>query len=168
MPVVRNDDQRAVVAHEELAQPVDRVEVEVVRRLVEEQRLRVAEERLREQDADLLAALQFAHRALVELVRDVEALQEDRRVALGGVSVLFADDPLELAEPHAVVVGHLGLGVEPLALLERGPQPRVAHDDGVDDAEPIEGELILARGRRACPAARPSPAGASARRSGAS
>jgi hypothetical protein len=57
---VRDHDQRALVADEELAQPVDRVEVEVVGRLVEQQRLRVAEQRLRQQHADLLAALQLA------------------------------------------------------------------------------------------------------------
>ena len=37
----------------------------------------------------------------------------------------------------------VGLGVEPLALLERGPQPGVAHDDRVDHPERVEGELIL-------------------------
>ena len=66
-------------------------------------------------------------------------------VALGGVAVLLADDALELAEPHAVLVGHLGFGVERLALLQRRPQPLVAHDHGVDHAECVEGELILAQ-----------------------
>ena len=141
--VVRDDDQRAVVADEELAQPVDRVEVEVVGRLVEQQRLRLAEERLREQHAHLLAALQLAHRPLVQRVGDVEACEQDRGVALGGVAVLFADDAFELAEAHAVVVGHVGLRVERLALLERRPEPRVAHDHRVDDAELVEGELVL-------------------------
>ena len=74
---MRDHDERAVVAHEKLAQPVDRVEVEVVRRLVEQQRLRMAEERLREEHAHFLAALQLGHRPLVQRVRDVEALQQD-------------------------------------------------------------------------------------------
>ena len=38
--IVRDHDQRALVAEQELAQPVNRVEVEVVRRLVEQQRFR--------------------------------------------------------------------------------------------------------------------------------
>ena len=73
--IVRDDDQRAVVADQELAQPVDRVEVEVVGRLVEQQRLRMAEERLRQQHADLLAALQLRHLLLVQRVGNVEALR---------------------------------------------------------------------------------------------
>ncbi len=122
--IVRDDDERAVVADEELAQPVDRVEVQVVGRLVEQQRRRMPEQRLREQHAHLLAALQLAHRPLVQLVRDVEPLQQDRGVALGAVAVLVADNPFELAEAHAVVVGHVGaLVVEPFTLLERVPEP---------------------------------------------
>ena len=62
------------------------------------------------------------------------------------VAVLVADDALELAEAHAVLVGHVGaLLVEPLAFLERAPQALVAHDDRVDDAELVEGELVLAQ-----------------------
>ena len=140
----------------------------MVRRLVEQQRLRVAEERLREQHADLLAALEFGHLALVQVVRNVETLQQDGGVALGRVAVLFADDALELAEAHAVVVGQVGLGVEDLALLERLPQPLVAHDDRVDHAELVEGELVLPQHAELRRAGRRCPSAAAARRSAAS
>ena len=119
--VVRDHDQRALVANEEIAQPVNRVEVEVVGRLVEQQRLRIAEQRLRQQHAHFLAALHLAHQPMMELVGDIEALQQDRGVALRFVAVLFADDALELAEAHAIRVGHLGLGVEKVTLFERAP-----------------------------------------------
>ena len=124
VPVVRDDDQRAVVADEELAQPVDRVEVEVVGRLVEQQRLRAG------RTAPARAARAPSGRpAARAIVRSCSAsgmsrpCEQDRGVALGRVAVLFADDAFELAEAHAVLVGHVGLGVEPLALLERRPQP---------------------------------------------
>ncbi len=58
----------------------------------------VAEEGLGEEHADLLAALELGHLALVELVGDVEALEQDGGVGLGLVAVLFADDAFELAE----------------------------------------------------------------------
>jgi hypothetical protein len=141
--VVGDGDEGAVVADEEVLQPEDGVEVEVVGGLVEQQRLGLAEEGLGEQDADLLAALQLGHLALVQRVGDVEALEEDGGVGLGLVAVLFADDAFEFAETAAVGVGHLVLGVDALALLERGPQRLVAHDDGVDDAEGVEGVLVL-------------------------
>ena len=62
----------------------------------------------------------------------------------------------------------VGLGVEELALLERVPQPRVAHDDRVDDAELVEGELILPQDAELRRAGRRSLAAAGARRSAAS
>ncbi len=145
VPVVRDDDQCPVIAHQKLAHPVNGFEVEMVGRLVEQERLGMSEERLRQQHAHLLAALQLAHRPLVKLVGDVEPLQQNRRIALRGVAVLVADDALELAEAHAVLVGHRGLRIKHFALLERLPQAAVAHDDRVDDAEAIEGEMILAQ-----------------------
>ena len=141
--VVGDGDQRAVVADEEVLQPEDGVEVEVVGGLVQQQRLRLAEQRLGQQHAHLLPALQLAHLALVQRVGDVEALQQDRRVGLGLVAVLFADDAFQLAQTAAVLVGHLGLVVDALALFQRGPERLVAHDDGVDDPVGVEGELVL-------------------------
>ena len=164
VPVVRDGDQRAVVARQEILQPVDRVEIEVVGGLVEQQRLRLAEERLRQQHAHLLPALQLAHLALVERLGNVEAVEQHGGVALGGVAVLVADGAFELAEAHAVFVGHFGLGVDAVALFERSPERLVAHDDGVDDAIGVEGELILAQTRRACAGGRPCPSAARARR----
>ena len=143
--VVRDDDERAVVAVEEFLDPVDRVQVQVVRRFVEQQRRRVAEERLRQQHPHFLSALQLRHCLPVQRVRDIEPLQEDRRVAFGGISVFLADDALELAEAHAVRVGHVRAGVEHVAFLERLPEALVAHDHGVDDAELVEGIVVLAQ-----------------------
>ena len=144
MPVVRNHDQRAFIPHQELAQPVDRVEVEVVGRLVEQQRLRMAEQGLRQQDANLLPALQLAHQPIVEILADIEPLQQHGGIAFRGVPVLLADDAFELAQAHAVLIGQGGLSVEPFALLECAPQPVIAHDHGVDRPVPIERELVLA------------------------
>ena len=141
--VVRDGDDGAVVADEEVLEPVDGLEVEGVGGLVEEQGFGVAEEGLGEQDADLLAALELGHLALVEFVGDVEALQQDGGVGLGFVAVLVADDAFELAEAGAVFVGHLGLVVDDFALFEGGPEGFVAHDDGVDDAVGVEGVLVL-------------------------
>ncbi len=145
MPIVRDDDQRARVPVQELLEPVDRVEVEVVGRLVEQQRFGMAEERLCEQHAHLLSALQLGHLAIVQPVRNVQPLKQDRGIALGRIAVLFADDALELAEAHTGLVRHLGLRVQLVALGQRVPEPPVAHDDRVDDAKAVERVLILAK-----------------------
>ena len=137
-------DEGAVVVLEEVLEPVDGVEIEVVGGLVEEQRFGLAEEGLGEEDADFLAALELGHFALVDVFADVEAVEEDGGVGFGGVAVFVADDAFELAEAHAVGVGELGLLVDAVALFKGGPEGLVAHDDGVDDAVGVEGELVLA------------------------
>ena len=55
--VVGDDDDRVLEVDEELLKPVDRVEVEVVGRLVEQQDVGIAEQGAREQHFDLLRAV---------------------------------------------------------------------------------------------------------------
>jgi len=145
MAVVRNDDQDARILAQVILQPVNGVEVQVVGRLVEQQRRGVAEERLRQEDADFLAALHLAHLALVQRGFDVQAVQQDPGVGLGRVSALVADNSFQLAEAHAVLVGQLvvRLGVKRFTFLQRLPKRAVAHDDGIDHAKFVKGELVL-------------------------
>ena len=75
-------------------------------------RFRSAEERLREQHAHFLAALQFAHFALDAGLGNVQAVEQNGGVAFGGVAVVLGDDAFQFAEPHAVFIGHVGLGVD--------------------------------------------------------
>ena len=133
----------ALVVGEEVLQPVDGFQVQVVGGLVQEQGLGVAEQGLGQQHAHLLAALQLAHGALVQVLGHAQAVQQDGRVALGGVAVLVRHDPFQFAQAHAVGVGHLGLGVDPVPLLQGLPQGLVAHDHGVHHPERVEGELVL-------------------------
>ncbi len=76
VPVVRDGNERAVVAVEKILKPVDGVEIEVVRGLVEQQRFRLAKESLGEKHADFLAALKLAHLAVVQFFGDVEAIEQ--------------------------------------------------------------------------------------------
>ena len=77
---------------------------------------------------------------------DVQTVEQNTRIGLGRVAAFFANNAFEFAEAHAVVVGQgiVRLGVECVAFLESFPEHGVAHNDGVDDAEVVEGELILA------------------------
>ena len=76
MPVVRNHNQHAFVVAEIILQPVDRFQVQVIGRLIQQQRRRCAEESLGQQDAHLLSALQFAHAPFVERGVHTQAIQQ--------------------------------------------------------------------------------------------
>jgi hypothetical protein len=103
--VMGDGDEGAVVVLQEVLEPVDGFEIEVVGGLVEQQGLGFAKEGLGEKDADLLAALEFAHEAFVDGLGDVEAVEEYGGVGFGGVAVLVADDAFQFAESHTVLVG---------------------------------------------------------------
>ena len=73
---MRDEDERAAVGRERLEQDLLRVEVEVVRRLVEQQHVRGLEQHLREREPVALAARE--HRDLLEdvVAREQEAAQD--------------------------------------------------------------------------------------------
>ena len=71
--VMRDDQDPAGVILEEALEPLNHVDVEVVRRLVEEEEVRLAQERLRQADARLLAAGEMRDVLLKVLLREAEA-----------------------------------------------------------------------------------------------
>jgi hypothetical protein len=141
--IMRDRNDGAVIALQKILQPVNRLKIQIVRRLIQQQRLRIAKQRLRQQHANLLPALQLAHLALVQLIRNIQPLQQHRRIGLGLVAILVADDAFELAQPRPVRVRHLGLVVDDLALFHRRPQRLVAHDDRIDHAVRVKLILVL-------------------------
>ena len=104
-------DDGAGVLVEEALQPLDRLGVEVVRRLVEEEQVRVLEQEPGERDAPLLAARErrdigVVRRAAQRLHRDIDVPLDVPGV--GGVDLVLEG---RLLGPDRVVVG---VGVGPL------------------------------------------------------
>ena len=140
---MRHDEHRAVVIHQEILQPDDTRKVEVVRRLVEQDDVRVAEERLRQQDFDLQARIHVGHHGLVMLRRDAEALQDAGRIRLRLPAAEIGKLLLQLGGANAVLIRHLVLGIDGVLLLAAVVQALVTHDDRVHDGIGIVHGLIL-------------------------
>ena len=140
---MRHDEHRAVVIHQEIFQPDDARKVEIVRRLVEQDNVRVAEERLRQQDFHLQARIHVGHHRLVMLRRDAEPLQDAGCIRLRLPAAEIGKLLLELGGADAVLVRHLVLGVDGVFLLATVIQTLVAHDDRVHDGIGIVHRLIL-------------------------
>ena len=103
--VVSHRDDRAVVLVEEALEPVDRLGVEMVRRLVEEQQIGVLEEQPGQRDAPSLAAAQGRDGRVVR--RAAERLHGDFDVAFDVPGVGRVDPVLEggLLGADRLVVG---------------------------------------------------------------
>ena len=80
-PVVRRDEQRARPAAEVLLEPFERVEVEVVRRLVEQQQVGIGDDQPGQRGAGLLAARQRRWRLGPLVAREAETGQRASRPA---------------------------------------------------------------------------------------
>ena len=78
VPVVADDDHKAgiLVIQNEILEPVDGLNVKVIRRLVEHDNIGLSEQCLCKQHLDLQARVGVGHQIIVEFHRDAEALQQ--------------------------------------------------------------------------------------------
>ncbi|MNM63585.1 hypothetical protein D3C81_749550 [compost metagenome] len=143
--VVGNDDHGAVTRLENRFQPADGVDVQVVGRFVEQQHVRVREQRLGQQDTQLPARCHFAHRAEVLFQRNTQSQQQFTGTGFGGVAVHFGEFGFQLGHGHAVFFAHFRQRIDAVALGLDLPQLFVTHDHGVDHGEFFVGELVLAQ-----------------------
>ena len=131
--VVADHHQAAAEGPQVVAQPADRVRVQVVGRLVQQQRVRAAEQDPGQLDPPPLAARQRAQRLLQHLLRQPEARRQRRRLGLGRVSAEHGQPLLQVAVPaHAgVAPGRVRVGHPQLGLAHPGQQ-RVQAAGGQD------------------------------------
>ena len=140
---MRDDHHRARAVVQHALEPADRVDVEVVGRLVEKQDVRVREQRLREQHAQLPARRDGAHRSFVQRLGDADAEQQLAGARFRRVAVLLGERRFELGGPDVVVLGRVGVRVDGVLVLAHLPHFAMAHQHHVEHAHVLVGELIL-------------------------
>ncbi|RMU70218.1 hypothetical protein ALP23_05335, partial [Pseudomonas syringae pv. apii] len=143
--VVGDDDHQAVTLGQDVFQPANGVDVQVVGRFVEQQHFRIGEQCLRQQNAQLPARRDFAHRTVVLFDADTQAQQQFTGAGFGGITVHFRKLGFQLGNGHAVVFTHFRQRIDAVALGLDLPQLFVTHDHGVEHGELFIGELILAQ-----------------------
>ena len=94
--VVRDEDHRRVERLQLALEPLEARDVEVVRRLVEQQQVGIAAERACERRARQLAAGERAERPVEVLVREAEPAQRRRRVVAPAVAARVLEPRLRL------------------------------------------------------------------------
>ena len=151
--VVRRHQQRAGARLQKALEPDDRLDVEMVGRLVHQQHVGPAEEHARHRDAHLPAARQRADVAVDPLVVEAEAVQDFARLRLERVAAEMLVFLLHFAEAGEDAVHVVGLRriahrvMQPLELVMQ-----------IADAAAAENRLVEHRAARASPR---RPAGSS-------
>ena len=149
MPVVADDHHGGVVVVERAFQPADRMDVQVVRGLVQQQHVRLREQRLREQHAQLQSRRHLAHRSVVARLVDAGIGENAAGARLGVVAAVLREHRLELRRAHEVRIGGVRVGVDAVALGHRLPELGVALHHHVEDALILIAELVLVQFARA-------------------
>ena len=140
---MRDDDDRVREVREEVLEPVDRGNVEVVCRLVEQEDVGRAEECLCEQDAYLFRWGEFVHLEMMLVVRDAETVQQLCRLRLCVPAVELGELCLELRGAHPVLVREIGLLVKRILFVHDLHETCVSHDDRTQYLDLIVGIVIL-------------------------
>ena len=151
VPIVADDDHRGFVVVEHVFEPADRVDVEVVGGLVEQQHVGPGKQRLRQQHAQLQARRHLAHGAVVQRLIESGVHQDGAGPGLGVVTTVLGVLAFELRGAHVVVVAGLGIGVDAIALGQRLPHFLVTLHHHVKHALVFVTELVLVQLAQAQP-----------------
>ena len=115
----------------------------MVRRLIEEQDVRISEQGLREEHLDLDRSLEGRHLLVVELRLNAEAVEERFRVALGLPAVHFREFALELGRADAILLREVRLRIDRVLLLHDLIETLISHDDRVQHVVLVVFEVVL-------------------------
>ena len=122
---MRDDDERVLPLFEVALKPDDGMQVEVVRRLVQQQQPRLAEQRAREGDAHAPAAREAGGSPVLLLLEELQPAQYGRGARLGGARADLGEQVVHLVQPFGdrAVLVELGLHLV-VALLVRTADDR--------------------------------------------
>lgn len=143
--VVRNDDHGAAAGYQNAFQPADGIDIQVVGGLVQQQHVRIGEQRLGQQYPEFPARSQAAHGSFVLFQGDVQTKKQFAGTGFGGVAIHFRKLNFQISDRHAVFFTHLCQRIDAIALFFNVPQFFMAHDHSVHDRATLVGKLVLAQ-----------------------
>ena len=141
--VVADHDDDGAAVHQKIFQPLGAFHVQTVGRLVQQDDGRMTEQRLRQQDLHLLAAVQRAHLCLMQLRGNADAVEKLRRFRLRIPAVHFGKFAFQHRSPLAVLVAEVRLHIKSVFFLHDVVQPPVAHDDRIHHGVFVVLEVVL-------------------------
>ena len=112
-----NHDHSVVKIDQELLQPPDGIQVQMVGRLVEQKDIRVSEQRARQEDLDFLVSGQLLHQGMVLLGGDPQSVQERLGVGLRLPAVHLSKLRLELRRADAILIRKVRFRVQRVLLF---------------------------------------------------
>ena len=117
MTVMGNHDNRIFKVHQEILQPFDRMNIQMVGRLVQKQNIGIAEQCLCQKHLHLLSACQLLHLRIMEFIRNPQTVQQHFRIGFRSPAVQLRKFTLQLCRLNAVLVCEVLLHIKCVLLL---------------------------------------------------
>ena len=134
---------RSEVFRQKFLQPPDRLNVQVVCRLVQQDNIRIAEQRLRQQYLHLLVTGKGGHLLIQQGFIQSQTLDQLGCVGFSLPAVQLRKFPLQLRCQFPVRLGKILLCVQCILLLHDLIQPGVAHNHRIQHRISVIGKVIL-------------------------
>ena len=141
--VMAHHKDQALAIHQEILKPLDGLNVQMVGGLVQQDDVRLAEQRLGQQHLHLFLGGQAGHFAVQNIVGEAKALNEPGHVGFGLPAAHFGKFGLQLAGLHAVLVGEVLFFIEGVLLLHHVIEALVAHHHRIQHGVGVILEVVL-------------------------
>ncbi len=138
-----HNDHGVLETDQELLKPVDGIHIQMVRRFIQQQDIRIAEESLRKKDLDLLRTVKSSHLSVMQLPVDAESVQQRLCVGLRLPAVHLGEFSLQLRRTDSVLIRKVLLRVDRVLLLHDLVEAAVSHNDSVKHIVVIVFEMVL-------------------------
>ena len=145
--IVTDHQYRPFVIQKKVLQPDDTVQIEIVRRFVEQNDIRVTKERLSQQNLHLQARIQLLHGQHVKLRTDPEPLKQAGCVTLSLPAAKFGKFFFQFGGPQAVFIAEIGLIVDDVFFQTTGVKTGITHDNGGQGRHIVIETLVLLEDR---------------------
>ena len=143
MTVVGYDDNGADIVHQKILQPADGCHIQMVGRLVEQDDFRLTEQRLRQQNLDLLLVAHCRHLLIQKVLVQSQTLEQLADFGFYFPAAQFGKFCFQRCCQLAVLLGEIFFVVQRILLLHDFIQARVALDDGVQHRESVISKVVL-------------------------
>ena len=140
---MRYDEYRVFVVRQVVFEPHDRIDVQVVRRLVEQQVIRFAEQGLRQQHAYFLFGIEVPHQLVMQVFLDSQSAEQVGCVAFGIPTVHFGEFFLEFPDLDTVFVREVRFCIQGVLFVHNCPQWLMAHQHCIQNGMFVKFEVVL-------------------------
>ena len=136
-------DHRVLEIDQKLLQPGNRIQIQVVGRLIEQKNIRIAEESLGKKNLDLDVTVHISHLLIMKLCTNAKSVQKSCCIRLSIPAVHFSEFSFQLTGTDTILIGKVFLHIDGFLLLHNIVKSLVTHHNRIQNRKCIILKVIL-------------------------